>query len=420
MSTSTKHITIFEHESLWIHKGEIRLSTDLLKSLQVFYGEKGVPYYSLIHNGVNFCEYVGVIQVGNTIIEILPKSDKNSIGDKYLWRKRLIDMLRSVGIFNIHAPSSSQLTLRYNSILDLYFELFVNEMEYLFRQGLIKKYRKKEGNKKALTGSLKFAKHIQQNLVHQERFYVKYSNYDTHHVLHSILYKALQLLRRINTNSRLSSQISKLLLSFPEMPSITINEATFNKITFTRKTEVYRNAIEISRLLLLNYHPDISRGQNDVLALLFDMNLLWEQFVYNGLQRQFRRQDLPYTITAQNSKYFWKPQQGNRSTIRPDIIIKDAIGNTYVLDTKWKRLYKNKPSPDDLRQLYVYLKYFSAQKVALVYPSDLNSVTSGLYYDEVSNLIGTQECSLILVAVEKSISNWQEEMAMVFHRWVNS
>ena len=420
MSAIKTHITIFEHQSIWTHKGEERLSLVQLKAFHVFYGEKGVPYYSLIHNGVKFCEYVGVIQIGNLLIEILPKADKNGIADTNLWRKRLIDMLRSVGIFNIHAPSYSQLALRHNSILDLYFELFIKEVNYLIHQGLIKKYRKKEGNTKALTGSLKFAKHIQQNVVHQERFYVKYTTYDTQHLLHSLLYKVLRLLQQINTNSRLNSSIANLLLCFPEMPSIAVNETTFNRIIYNRKTESYRNAIEIARLLLLNYHPDVSKGRNDVLALLFDMNLLWEQFVYTSLQQQFRKQKLPYTITTQTSKYFWKPQQGSRSSIRPDIVIKDDKDNTYVLDTKWKQLYQKNPSPDDLRQLYVYLKYFDAQKVALVYPSSQTMVTTGRYYAEHTEVIGSQECSMILISVGETIMEWQEDVLETIKGWIVS
>ena len=290
----------------------------------------------------------------------------------------------------------------------------MKEVNYLVKQGLVKKYRKKKGNTKALTGSLNFAKHIQQNLIHQERFYVKYSTYDTQHLLHSILYQGLQLISRVNTNNRLHSQLANLLLSFPKLPSIPINEATFNRISFNRKTGGYRNAIEIARLLLLNYHPDVSKGNNNVLALLFDMNLLWEQFVYSSLRQQFRKQNLPYTITNKTAKYFWKPVLGNRSSMRPDMVICDGKNNVYVLDTKWKQLYRNKPSPDDLRQLYVYLKYFDAAKVALVYPSDRTTFNSGKYYKEDSGEIGTKECSLILVSVGDTIKRWQEEILAVF------
>src|SRR5690606_25296538 len=137
----------------------------------------------------------------------------------------------------------------------------------LLRQGLVKKYRKTEGNSTSLKGNLKFGKHLSQNLVHQERFYIQYTAYDPEHELHSVLYKAIKLLGRINTNEGLQGPIKSLLLDFPEMPDIKISEATFNKLVLNRKTQGYQKAIQIARLLLLNYHPDVSKGSNDILAL---------------------------------------------------------------------------------------------------------------------------------------------------------
>ena len=115
MSKEHKHITVFEHQSLRTDRGEQRLSKNQLEALQSFYGEQGVPYYSLLPKGVKFNEYVGVIQVGKTVIEVLPKADKSD--DQDGWRNVLINMLRAVGLFNIHAPSNSNLSLRSNSIL---------------------------------------------------------------------------------------------------------------------------------------------------------------------------------------------------------------------------------------------------------------------------------------------------------------
>jgi len=68
------NITVFEHQSLKIGNG---LNEDQFSALQKHYGINGVPYYSLIHNGVKFNEHVGVLQIGNTTIEILPKAEKN-------------------------------------------------------------------------------------------------------------------------------------------------------------------------------------------------------------------------------------------------------------------------------------------------------------------------------------------------------
>jgi 5-methylcytosine-specific restriction enzyme subunit McrC len=411
----SKHesIIVFEHESIRADNSG-KLKPEQLKALQVFYGVKGVPYYSLIHNGVRFCEYVGVIQVGNTTIEVLPKADKSNDTEK--WRKLLIDMLRAVGIFDIHAPSSSSLLLKSNSILDLYFELYLKELEYLLHRGLVKRYRKTEGNTTALKGNLQFGKHIQQNLVHQERFYVRYTTYDVQHQIHSILYKALRLLKQINTKSALQSRIGALLLNFPEMPDVKVTEATFEKISHNRKDEHYKKALEIARLILLNYHPDVSSGRNHVLALMFDMNLLWEQFVYVSIRKYIKNHN--FTITSQVIKPFWKPNDRSKSGIKPDIVINQGQKDCVVLDTKWKNLNGNNPSPDDLRQLYVYHEYFDAQKVALVYPSE-NDVEprGGFFLDRKTGEKTCKECSIISITTKSNIKDWQEAIFTKIYNW---
>ncbi|WP_276166451.1 McrC family protein [Zobellia alginiliquefaciens] len=416
MCNQDNHIVVFEHEALRFDKGEKRISKPQFDALQKYYGS-GVPYFKLIYNGVQFNEYVGVIQIGKTTIEVLPKADKNSNStiEENKWRDILIGMMRSVGSFNIKSTSSSNLKIKPNSILDLYFEMFINEVEYILHSGLIKKYRKKKGNVLALKGSLQFNKHIQYNLTHQERFYVSHTTYDVVHQLHIILYQAIQLIKQINSNTSLHSRIGSLLLNFPEMPNIKVTESTFNKLIFNRKTEHYKKGIEIAKLLLLQYHPDISKGRNNVLALMFDMNMLWEKFIFKSLLKYKNSQS---RITAQTSKYFWKPEKGNRSKMKPDIWIEND-GESIILDTKWKNLNGYNPSPDDLRQMYVYHEYYKAQKVALVYPGVKNEKRNGLFLDPVSSNPIDKECGVITIEVDNNIKKWQENISEQFNDWLN-
>lgn len=420
MSKENNNITVFEHQAIKLNEviDGIMFDGHKLKALQGYFGEKGVPYFSLIHNGVRFSEYVGVIQVGETIFEVLPKADKNNgyTEEKTKWRKVLIGMLKAVGSFDIRSTGESNLKIHSNTILDLYFEMFLKEIEYLLHTGLIKKYRKKEGNVTALKGSLQFSKHIQENLTHQERFYVKHTKYDVEHKMHFILYKAIRLLKQLNTNSALHSRIGGLLLNFPEMPDMKVLESTFERIVYNRKIQAYKKSIEIARLLLLQYHPDVSKGRNNVLALMFDMNKLWEQFVYVSLRKH---KQAGTTITAQTSKYFWKPLTGSGSRMRPDIVLNKGTENCTVLDTKWKNLNGYQPSPEDLRQMYVYHKYYAAKKVALIYPGLKSEKTYGNYSDPITGLNSDEECSIITVAVLPKIKLWQEEIGAQFQKWMD-
>lgn len=406
-------ISVYEHESLKLDG--VRLRSDQLKALQKFYGEKGVPYFSLIHNGIKFNQFVGVIRVGNMTIEVLPKADRQT--QKEDWRVMLISMLRSVNLFEIHTPSSSSLKLRSNSILDLYFELFLNEVEYLLHRGLTKKYRKTEANISTLKGNILFAQHIQKNLIHKEYFYVRYTTYDALHQLHRILCKAIHLIEQINTNPLLTNKAATLRIRFPEMDDLTVTQATFDKLALNRKTEPYRKALEIARLLLLNFHPDVSRGNNHVLALMFDMNFLWEKFIYASLRKELVKTNSTFKVKSQSKKYFWKPEKGNRVGIRPDIIVQKNNDECFVIDTKWKNLDNLRPSDDDLKQMFVYHDYYKAKKVALAYPGDFQKV-QGRYFTAEGNE-SDKECSLISLPAQKDVRLWQAEIAKYFLSWFN-
>ncbi|WP_295664256.1 hypothetical protein [uncultured Mucilaginibacter sp.] len=204
---SENTITVFEHEAVRLSDtGECKITPTQLTALQKFGSTGDVPYFTLLYNGIKFCEYVGVLQVGNLTIEVLPKVDRGS-DDKNQWKKILIDMLRKVGTFDVSASSETSLKIKNNSILDIYIESFLVQVERLVHQGLIKKYRKQEDNCTALKGKLVFAKHISKNIIHKERFFVKYTVYDQLHVLNQILFKTLNLIRVINTNSNLQSRV---------------------------------------------------------------------------------------------------------------------------------------------------------------------------------------------------------------------
>lgn len=396
-------ITRFEHEKL-IFDLKNQKEKQLHDALEIYHGNQ-TPFFKLIRNGVQFNEYVGVIQIGKTTIEVLPKADQSG---EEKWRNLLIGMIKTVWGFDVKSTGSSSLKLKSNSILELYFELFISEVEYLLHRGLIKKYRKNEGNQTSLKGALQFSKHISQNLVHKERFYVKYTQYSNEHTIHEILFKTIKLLAHINSNPLLKGRIGALTLNFPEMKEIKVNESTFNKIIFDRKNQHYQTALEIAKLLLLNYHPDVSKGRNDVLALMFDMNSLWEQFILVTLKRKMKT----HQVTAQVTKSFWKPISGYSSKMRPDIILKcKESQENYILDTKWKNLNGYNPSPEDLRQMYVYHHFYQAKKVALVYPSDQHSIQRGNYFSSENHLeMSDKECSIMQIATASHIKVWQEDI----------
>jgi 5-methylcytosine-specific restriction enzyme subunit McrC len=160
------------------------------------------------------------------------------------------------------------------------------------------------------------------------------------------------------------------LLYFEEIGDCTVHEQLFNQIFLNRKTERYSEALGIARLILLNYHPDISRGSNHVLALMFDMNKLWEGFITKMMKRHLSS---AYHVKSQSSKVFWRSEV-SRSKLQPDILLihKDGLHKNIIVDTKWKTPNKRKPSDDDLKQIFSYNQLFTAGEGVLLYPGKNN------------------------------------------------
>ena len=407
-----RYITKYEHDPLKLDE----LSNAQLRALQSFHGE-GIPYFSLIHQGIKFCEFVGVLQVGETVIEVLPKADKNKQEND--WRNILIGMLRVVAGFEVEAPTSTNLHLRQNAILNLYFELFISETEKLLHKGLVKRYRTIKSNNTALKGQLQFAQHVQKNLVHQERFFVAYTIYDNQNNYNAILYQTLIILRRINAIPHLQSRINALLMNFPEMPNIQVTEALFNTIKFSRKTIAYKKAIGIARMILLNYHPDLRKGQENVLALMFNMNQLWEKFVFLTLKKCLSQE---FYVIDQKPVKFWKPYHGNTSSLKPDILIETKSGDKFVLDTKWKNQNGASPTSGDIRQMYAYLQYTDSRKAALVYPSDKQQEVGGEFYLENGDgkELSGKKCSLISFSANPKVNEWQKDISRFIQAWATN
>ena len=336
-----------------------------LEKLYEFNDKNGNEYFTGIRDGIRFKNYVGVIQIGGLTIEILPKTDRaQSDDDDYLnWHRALLNMLRICKHISVTSMSESNLKKRHNSLLDLYFEMYLDELQSLLRRGLIKQYRKQSSNVLALKGRIDFNKHIQQNLIHQERFYTNHQVYDHEHLANQILLRGLNILDKLTYNPRLTDRISRLRISFPEIQEIEIYQHHFDKIQESRKTLTYTGALQIAKMIILNYSPDIRSGEENMLTLLFDMNKLWEEYIYRMLLRTPHE---ALTVNFQNKEKFWEGR-----TIRPDLVITKTFADrneTFVIDTKWKIVDSNKASDDDLKQIYAYNLYWGSRKSLLLYP----------------------------------------------------
>lgn len=392
-------LRVFEHQSLYLND---KFRQTHWKALAAYNERHGSKYFTLLPDGVRFTQYVGVVQAGDLTIEILPKIqrlDSSEEEDKKRWRTVLLHMLHECRFIRVAHPERAALALYSGSLLDAYLQLFLEEVQRLLYEGLSKHYRKVEGNRNALKGRLQFAPHIRQNLVHGERFYVQHTAYDGEHLLHQVLYKALGVVNRLATRPVIKSLAGRLLLDFPPMPDLRVSAETFKRLKLSRKEDRYAEAVLIAKMLLLQYRPDIQSGEEQVLALLFDMNRLWEEYVYRQL---LKLEGKEFSVERQQSEGFWHltPNSAAPRTVRPDLIVRHQ-DTQIVVDTKWKLLETNEPADDDLKQMFTYAHYFDSTSLLLLYPSLTKEKISGKFVRQhtIGSALKDVECSVLKVPV---------------------
>ena len=144
---------------------------------------------------------------------------------------------------------------------------------------------------------------------------------------------------------------------------------SFDRLLYNRKTEGYKHAITLARLILLQLNPQIASGQEKVVAILFDMNKLWEDWLLATYRASFRDDDL-VTILGKRKAMFWESEQLKRKHLETDILVEDNRGEatrTIVLDAKWKRP-DTLPADDEIKQMFAYNLMWRSQEALLVYP----------------------------------------------------
>jgi len=378
MGASKSVIQVFEHQTLKVDGKYPEFKSAHFRALEQYGYKTKEKYFTVGNKRIKFNNYVGVLQVKNLTIEVLPKADNANDDEdsKVKWQAALIGMLKECKLIKLNAILNAKLKLKSASILDLYYELFLTETETLNKHGLRKKYRREQANLNKVKGKILFTQHIRKNVLHKERFFVEHSRFDKDNKLNQILLKALLILRDIATDSNQIIRSNKLLLAFEGISKKEITGKWFENLRFGRNTERYRQAITLAKLIILRYAPDLKGGGENVLAIMFDMNMLFEEYIFRKLKAvQLQSNEVPLRISRQNRIPFWQSRG-----LKADIVV-EMGGERLVIDTKWKILTTASPSDADLKQMFVYNLHYDTDLSILLYPkTNIESVEKKAFH----------------------------------------
>lgn len=354
---------VYEHEVLRVGAAldGLTFSQRHFDSLVALRGKLGDRYFRIGHQSVRFRQYVGIISTPQVCIEILPKTDRRRPRRATHWQQVLVDMLRACHFVRHEIPGIASLDNRPGYLLDWYVDMFLRELEALQRNGLLHTYRERSDNQRVWKGQIQFAQQIKYNHLHKERFFTRYHEFSERHPANLMLSAALKSLQHLPLVPDLLARMRYLMRCFPSAATPSEWGPFHRDLAWLRDRHMdrYRQALTIAHHILQDRQPDIRSGVYTGLALLFDMNALFEEYLYRQL---LRWKPADSEVERQLSQVFW-----GQHRLRPDLVITTPRGR-WVLDTKWRVPDSPQPTAEELRQIYVYCDYFRAEHGVLIYP----------------------------------------------------
>jgi len=340
--------------------------------------------------------YVGVIQTQNLSLEILPKTYKSE-SDIKNQRTTFIEMLKvTLGMNEIVLNRANLSTTKSKNIYELFITLFVKAMDNLIHKGLKSEYVSQEGNQQFLKGKLKFNEHIRKNSIHKERFYVEYDEYLQDRVENRLLKSTLQLLLKKSRDTQNRKALRQQLFIFDEV-SFSLNyKLDFSKVNTHRGMEHYSFPLRFAKVFLLNESFTSLRGKEDIFALLFPMQTLFEKYMEFVLENSKEKLGIKQVlINGGKNEYLL---ENKRARLQPDYLLKMKRGSDIICDAKWKL---DTIGSNDIYQIFAYHHFYDARDVAYVFVPFVDKVKREVFKYTQSN----KQIRIFPIELEKIIQN---------------
>lgn len=329
-----------------------------------------------------FAHFCGVVQVGQHTIEILPKIPGYGRDDEGKAREILIRMLACCRRIKLISDLRGDVRLQRLRLLDVVIRSFCAELSSLVKGGMIRKYIPVSSNSSFVRGRIEIPIHLRLNTLRRERVFCTYDELAEDNLPNRVFRHTLELLLRLAGSSETKRRVTELLRYFASVSRWSFNEEDLERVVMDRTINRYAYVWEQAKVFLRGLNPDVLSGGFRSYALLFDMNVLFEEFISQQLATPARR--MGYTVYTQ------RPQRRLLNTtvsgeshfvMKPDLtLLRDGAVVT-ILDTKWKILTTDAKmgiSQSDLYQLYTYSGEYGAEDAILIYPANPPDIAPGI------------------------------------------
>jgi 5-methylcytosine-specific restriction enzyme subunit McrC len=387
-------VTVKEHTEIPISErfsavlGAPSISSRHVAALDLFnrkLAKSGAKAFDLGLRSARTRQFCGVVSLGHESIEILPKieSAQSQEADATA-RLRLLRMLAAARKLPIHEAEVARLAEQEHTLLEVVLRQFCESALELVRAGLLHRYEGLEDNLHVVKGKLQFAEHVSRNHRRRDRVYCAYDEFVPDTTANRMIKAAARSVAALAILPRTQGMARELIYCLDEVSDVAVTHSSYAAIPKDRSTQRYEKVLKFAALILFGPYPDVTAGKETAVALLFDMNRLFEEYI--GRHLLALGESLGILISLQGPRKWLGFVQGNGSPcfqLRPDVTLTCDDGRTRgIIDTKWKALDLNDVTGSvgeaDVYQMLAYMTRYHCDRSTLLYPLPAAGADSGV------------------------------------------
>ena len=401
--------------------------------------EDDYEFFKISKDAIIVQNFVGTIHLDDIQIEVLSKIPlvENNIEAEKI---RFLEILQSIDYFKEKIFSNSKIEIIDTSILELFIQFFIEEVEKILKKGLIYKYVDKNRNLNIFKGKLDINSHIKYNFSHKERFFMKFDEFSVNSLENIIIKLTIQKLKKVSINPKNKENLNKIGHYFENVSILENSIENLKCLTFNRMNDYYKNAIQWAKIFLNNQSSSIfSTNNGEITSILFPMENIFENYITNKLRNLIQEKYYNQLIikVQDNSCSIFSNIDFNNAKIdndilrvKPDIVIKNkTTKEIFILDTKWKVLNKLdekfKISSEDVYQMLAYVKTYNdrsknytCEKAYLIYPA--TSINQNTFSTKDKFIFKTNNFELNIVFVDlSSEENIEKSLVDILNNFKN-
>lgn len=367
-------VSLREHEtaSIGMLSDDKRLTVEEVESLDRAQRAVGVEAFRWTSRSqIKAAQHVGMVATASVRLEVLPKIEGLGLGET---RRALIRMIGIAWDVPVRDGEVTGHDYQDRDLLEILIGLFARRLQEQVRAGLSRAYCRREDDLSPLRGKLDVTRQFTRLAASPQKLACRYDEFTADTGLNRLLLCAVTFLRRRSARSDTQRLLNEIAAHFEDVQPVSASDALAAKINLDRANRRWEIPATLAGLLLSAIYQTVHGGKRDGVALLFDMNLLFEAYVASLTRKVCV--PLGYTVRAQGPQRCLARNEAARSAFhtKPDLHL-ERSGDVVVLDTKWKRLDPTRPNFDvaqaDAYQMHGYAHVYASRATILLYPHHL-------------------------------------------------